>query len=72
MEFHKCDRCKCVIEDYEPILFSGVNRNKTKQEHIHPFFGVCKEFENQIWELCTDCAMEIFRWLAHIENELKQ
>lgn len=70
MEIHKCDRCKCIIEEYVPILFQGINQNETK-EIMHPLLGPAKEFYNKTWELCTDCATQVFRWLAHQENELK-
>lgn len=71
MEFHKCDRCKCIIKESEPIIVHIMNQNEIKGEHLHISGAIIKEFQNVTWELCIDCAQEVIHWLAHQENELK-
>lgn len=76
MEIYRCDRCKCIVEDYIPILFRGINQNKVKdgdnsEKSMFSLFNPV-QYENKTWQLCTNCAEVIFHWLAHQENELKE
>lgn len=83
MEIYRCDRCKCLIENCQPIFFKGINKNIEvekdggEKENSNPLsvFSLWTkgtEYESETWQLCIGCAKAVFHWLGHSENKLRK